>query len=76
MRFPRLQCGVIAFVLLDSLGNSVLFQRPLYSAAAQSLRGWDGAGYFALATEFVVQLTVSMVLLTAVSLISVRSPCS
>jgi len=66
------QCNVLVFVVLCSVVNSVLFQKPLYSAALDSLRGWGPAGYWPLATVFVLQLTTTITVLSLASLLSLR----
>ena len=66
------QCDVLVFVVLCSVVNSVLFQKPLYSAALDSLRGWGPAGYWPLATVFVLQLTATITVLSLASFVSLR----
>src|SRR5947209_5574028 len=65
-------CGLIPFLCLYCIFNSVLFQGPLYVRAVQTLGRIDLGALLALTSLFVLQLAVSLLVLTIVSLISVR----
>ncbi|OWY31700.1 phosphoethanolamine--lipid A transferase EptA [Herbaspirillum aquaticum] len=68
----KIRCNIVLFIFLYSIVNSVLFQGPLYHRAILSLETLDFGGSLSLATLFVFQMIVSMVILTTISLISVR----
>jgi lipid A ethanolaminephosphotransferase len=65
-------CDSVLFIFLYSIGNSILFQGPLYHRAALSLDAIDFGGALSLATLFVFQLLISIVVLSAISLVSIR----
>ncbi|OWW18298.1 phosphoethanolamine--lipid A transferase EptA [Noviherbaspirillum denitrificans] len=66
------RCNIVAFVFLYSIANSILFQGPLYHRAFLSLDAIDLGGSLSLTTLFVFQLLISIVILTIVSLFSIR----
>lgn len=71
-KIRKFHCNIVLFIFLYSIVNSMLFQGPLYHRALMSLEVLDFGGSLSLTTLFVFQMIVSMVILTAISLISVR----
>ncbi|MFL6719085.1 MAG: phosphoethanolamine--lipid A transferase EptA [Burkholderiaceae bacterium] len=67
----RWQCDIVSFIILYSVGNSILFQGPLYHRAILSLDAINFSGFLSLATLFVFQLVISITILTAISLVSI-----
>jgi lipid A ethanolaminephosphotransferase len=68
----KFHCNIVLFIFLYSIINSVIFQGPLYHRAVLSLEAIDIGGALYLATLFVFQLLISIVILTTISLISIR----
>jgi lipid A ethanolaminephosphotransferase len=64
------RCGSVLFILLYSIGNAILFQGPLYHRAMLSLGAVDLGGLLSLATLFVFQFMISVVILGVISLVS------
>jgi len=65
------QCDIVLFIFLYSIGNSILFQGPLYHRAILSLDALNFSGSLSLATLFVFQLVISITVLTSISLVSI-----
>lgn len=63
---------VIVFIIIYSLTTSALYQWPLYSLAIATIDKIDIANALALATLFVLQLMLSIVIWSFISLISLR----
>lgn len=77
MTFPRWRkskwnCNIISFIFLCSIINSMLFQGPLYHRAVLTIETIDLGAALSLATLFVFQLLISIVVLTAISFVSIR----
>jgi lipid A ethanolaminephosphotransferase len=64
-------CDIVLFIFLYSIGNSILFQGPLYHRAILSLDAINLSGSLSLATLFVFQLVISISILTTISLVSI-----
>jgi lipid A ethanolaminephosphotransferase len=63
---------VDAFIVIYSLATSALYQWPLYMRASATLDQFDMAAALAMATLFALQMLVSVLAWSAVSLVSVR----
>jgi lipid A ethanolaminephosphotransferase len=64
--------SVNAFVVLYAIATSVLFQGPLYFSARATLGTFDTAAVLAMVTLFTLQFLVSILVWSAIALISVR----
>jgi lipid A ethanolaminephosphotransferase len=73
--FPRMRkwtCDPVAFLLIYSIANAALFQRPLYALAVSRLPAIDLGAVLALSTLFVLQFVVTFGFLTVIAMVTVR----